>query len=97
MPLPGRYGPINTSVGLHEEADAAGRAVKDFAGLERVFWAQCPRCRRRCPYSLRRDTGATEKIQWFGRAFRQRLLAEPCDGHSLAPLPEPGERPAGAP
>jgi hypothetical protein len=96
MPLPGRDGPINTSVGLHEEADAAGRAVKDFAGLERVFWAQCPRCRRRWWYSLRHDTGATE-IQWFGRAFRRRLLAEPCDGHSLAPLPEPGDRPAGAP
>lgn len=94
MPLQGRYGPINTGVGLHEETDADGRAVKEFAGLERVFWAQCPRCRQRWWYALRHDTGATE-IQFFGKAFRQRLLAESCAAHSLSPLPDPQQPPAG--
>ncbi len=100
MPLQGRHGPIpiNRGVRLHDEADADGRAVKEFAGLERVFWAQCPRCRRRFWYALRYDTGATE-IQYFGAAFRRRLLSEPCDGHGLDPLPEPegpGSRAGGA-
>lgn len=86
MPLQGRYGPINRDVGLHEESDAEGRTVKEFAGLERVYWAQCPRCRRRFWYALRYDTGQTE-VQYFGKAFRQRILAEPCDAHSLGALP----------
>ena len=90
MPLPGRYGPINRGVGLHEEADAEGRAVREFAGVERVYWAQCPRCRVRFWYALRHDTGATE-VQYFGRSFRTRMLAEPCGAHSRAPLPGPDE------
>ena len=58
MPLDMRQGPKNTGVGLHEEDDAEGRALKEFAGLQRVYWTQCPRCRLRLCYALRHDTGA---------------------------------------
>ncbi len=88
MPLNYRHGPINTAVGLHAEADEAGRAVREFAGVERVYWAQCPRCRERFWYALRYDTGATE-VQYFGTRFRQRFRDEPCPAHTLAALPEP--------
>ena len=88
MPLPGRYGAINSGVALHEAADVESRAAKEFAGVERVFWVQCPRCRLRLWYALRYDTGQTE-IQSFGTRFRQRMLAESCDAHSRAPLPDP--------
>jgi hypothetical protein len=87
MPLPGRHGPVNTGVALHDEAAADARAVREFAGVERIFWVQCPRCRLRLWYALRYDTGQAE-IQYFGAAFRRRLLSEACDGHSRAPLPE---------
>ena len=95
MPLDMRYGPINTDVALHEEDDAEGRALKEFGGLQRIYWAQCPRCRLRLWYALRYDTGATE-VQYFGRSFRQRMLAESCGtGHSREPLPYPAD-PGGA-
>lgn len=91
MPLDMRYGPKNSDVGLYEEDDAEGRALKEFAGLQRVYWTQCPRCRVRLWYALRYDTGATE-VQYFGRSFRQRMLAESCrTGHSREPLPNPAE------
>lgn len=88
MPLAGRHGPINRGVSLHPEADVEGRALKEFAGVERVYWAQCPRCRARFWYALRYDTGATE-AQYFGRSFRERMRGEECEAHSLAPLREP--------
>ena len=90
MPLAGRHGPINRQVRLYEERDAETRALKEFAGLERIYWAQCPRCRSRFWYALRYDTGATE-VQFFGRSFRERMRGESCDAHSLAPLDDPGE------
>lgn len=95
MPLSFRQGPINTSVALHPESDAEGRLVREFAGAERVYWAQCPRCRQRYWFALRYDTGATE-LQYFGKQFRERFRAEPCPDHSLDPLTfpdKPGSRP----
>lgn len=85
MPLNYRYGPINTGVALHPEADVAGRTVKEFAGAERIYWAQCPRCRQRFWFALRYDTGATE-LQFFGKRFRDRFRAEDCPNHTLDPL-----------
>jgi hypothetical protein len=95
MPLSYRRRPINSGVGLHPEEDAEGRAVREFAGAERVYWVQCPRCRRRYWYALRYDTGATE-VQYFGSRFRQRFAAEGCGDHSLAPLPDPTAPAGGA-
>lgn len=88
MPLHYRYGPINTAVALHHESDVEGRTVREFAGAERVYWAQCPRCHQRFWFALRYDTGATE-LQFFGRGFRERFRAETCPDHSLAPLTFP--------
>lgn len=85
MPPSHRHGPINIAVALHPESDEEGRAVRAFAGAERVYWAQCPRCRRRFWYALRYDTGATE-VQFFGARFRQRFRDEDCPAHRLAPL-----------
>ncbi len=85
MPLNYRYGPINTGVALHLEADVEGRTVKEFAGAERVYWAQCPRCRQRFWFALRYDTGSTE-LQFFGKSFRDRFRTEDCPDHSLGPL-----------
>lgn len=94
VPLHYRHGPINTSVALHHESDVDGRAVRDFAGAERVYWAQCPRCRQRFWFALRYDTGATE-LQFFGRSFRERFRAEACPDHALAPLTLPAEKKGG--
>jgi uncharacterized protein with PIN domain len=85
VPLSYRQGPINSRVGLHPESDVEGRVVREFAGAERVYWAQCPRCRQRYWFALRYDTGATE-LQFFGRQFRERFRAEQCPAHSLDPL-----------
>lgn len=93
MPLAGRHGPINRQVRLYEEGDTERRTLKAFAGLERIYWTQCPRCRVRFWYALRYDTGATE-VQYFGRAFRERMRAEPCAAHDRSPLADPPERPA---
>ena len=88
MPLNYRYEPINTNVALHPETDVEGRTVKEFAGAERIYWAQCPRCRQRFWFALRYDTGATE-LQFFGKSFRERFRAEDCPDHSLHPLTFP--------
>ncbi len=95
MPLSYRHGPINMGVGLRPEADTEGRVVRGFAGAERVYWAQCPRCRQRYWYALRYDTGATER-QFFGKRFRDRFRAEACPAHSLDPLTLPTGAPDGA-
>lgn len=95
MPLSYPHGPINTGVGLRPEADAEGRVVKEFAGAERVYWAQCPRCRQRSWYALRYDTGATER-QFFGKRFRDRFREEACPAHSLNPLTLPTDTPDSA-
>lgn len=82
--------PRNTGIVLHEESDHERRALTEFTGLERVYWVQCPRCRRRYWYALRYDTGQTE-VQYFGRSFRDRLRHERCPTHALGPLAGPTE------